>query len=382
MHPAAPRLLTDAAPMRKNTHSPGELQQELVKFFELPLDMLCIADLNGCFKRINPAWQATLGFTTEELCAAPYVDFVHPDDRDATLAEAARLTAGMDTIMFENRYRCKDGSYKWLLWHAHADFQTTLIYAVARDITERKRAEDMLKATAAELTRSNDELSQFAYVASHDLQEPLRMVASFLQLIEKRYDSVLDEDGKEYIHFAVDGAKRMQALIQDLLSLSRVQSGVRPLVPVDCAKIFRDASDNLRIAIAEADATVTCDSLPEIVGDNVQIAQLFQNLMDNAIKFRGTGAVRIHVGAVRRPGAWEFSVSDNGMGIEPQFFERVFGIFQRLQTREQLSGTGIGLAVCKKIVERHGGKIWIESEPGRGATFFFTIPDKKPGTSG
>ena len=378
MHPAASRLLTDAEPMEKKSHSAGTSRQELVKFFEMSIDMLCIAGFDGYFRQINAAWQATLGFTTEELCAVPYVEFVHPDDREATLAEAARLTEGKDTISFENRYRCKDGSYTWLRWHAHADFEAGLIYAVARDIRDRKHAEDMLKATAAELTRSNNELSQFAYIASHDLQEPLRMVASFLQLLEKRYEHVLDEDGKRFIRFAVDGAKRMQALIQDLLSLSRVQTRAHPLVPVDCAKVFRDVNDNLRIAIAEADATVTCDSLPEIVADGVQITQLFQNLIDNAIKFRGAAPVRIHVGALRRSDAWEFSVSDNGMGIEPQFFDRVFGIFQRLQTKEQVSGTGIGLAVCKKIVERHGGRIWIESEPAVGTAFFFTIPDKKP----
>ncbi len=378
MHPAPPRLLTGAEPMQETPHAAGEHRQELVKFFEMSIDMLCIADMNGWFKQLNAAWQATLGFTTGELCAVPYVEFVHPDDRDATLAEAARLKVGMDTISFENRYRCKDGSYKWLLWQAHADFQTNLIYAIARDITERKRAEDLLKATATELMRSNDELSQFAYVASHDLQEPLRMVASFLQLLEKRYERVLDEDGKKFIHFAVDGAKRMQALIQDLLSLSRVQTRARPLAPLDCAKVFRDVCENLQLVIAESNATITCDSLPEIVADNVQIAQLFQNLMDNALKFRGVEPVRIHISAVRRAGEWEFSVSDNGMGIEPQFFDRIFGIFQRLQTREELPGTGIGLAVCKKIVERHGGRIWIESEPGRGSTFFFTIPDKKP----
>ncbi len=382
MHPAASRLLTLAGPMEKKSHSAGGSRQELVKFFEMSIDMLCIADFDGYFRQLNAAWHATLGFTTEELCAVPYVDFTHPDDREATLAEAARLRVGMDTVSFENRYRRKDGSYTWLLWHAHADFDANMIYAVARDISERKRAEDVLKSTAAELTRSNNELSQFAYIASHDLQEPLRMVASFLQLLEKRYDHVLDEDGKKFIHFAVDGAKRMQALIQDLLSLSRVQTRARPLITVDCAKVFRDVNDNLQIAIAEADATVTCDSLPQIVADGVQIAQLFQNLIDNAIKFRGTAPVRIHVGAVRRPGEWEFAVSDNGVGIEPQFHERVFGIFQRLQTKEHVAGTGIGLAVCKKIVERHGGRIWIEPEPAGGSAFFFTIPDKKPEASG
>ncbi len=363
--------------MEKSPPAAALRPQELVKFFDMSIDMLCIADFDGFFRRLNPSWQRTLGHSADDLCAVPYVEFIHPDDRAATLEKAAGLTAGTDAISFQNRYRCKDGSYKWLLWQAHADFQTNLIYAVARDITERKCAEDMLKVTAAELSRSNDELSQFAYVASHDLQEPLRMVASFLQLLEKRYDTALDEDGKKFIHFAVDGAKRMQALIHDLLSLSRVQTRARPLVPTDCAKIFRDVVDNLQIAIADADGTVTCDSLPEVVADSTQLAQLFQNLIDNALKFRGTEAVRIHVGAVRRKGAWEFSVRDNGVGIEPQFFDRIFGIFQRLQVCEHLPGTGIGLAVCKKIVERHDGKIWLESEPGRGSAFFFTIPDKK-----
>ena len=368
--------------MQDSPHAAGRHQAELVKFFEMSLDMCCIADFDGYFRRLNAAWQATLGHTTEELCAVPYVDFIHPDDRASTLAEAGRLTVGMDAVSFENRYRCKDGSYRRLLWRAHADFETRLVYAIARDITERKRAEDMLKDTAAELKRSNDELSQFAYLASHDLQEPLRMVASFLQLLEKRYEGMLDADGKNFIHFAVDGAKRMQSLIHDLLSLSRVQTRAKPPVPTDCAAIFRNVMDNLQIAIAEAGATVTCDNLPVIVADSTQIAQLFQNLIDNALKFRGRDPVRIHVGAVRRNDEWEFSVSDSGIGIEPQFFDRIFGIFQRLHAGKEFPGTGIGLAVCKKIVDVHGGRIWLESNPGNGTAFFFTIPDKKPVLNG
>ena len=364
--------------MVKNLDNLGRHEEELVKFFEMSIDMLCIADFSGYFRRINAAWEATLGHTTAELCAVPYLDFVHPDDRASTLAEAARLKVGMDTVLFENRYRCGDGSYRWLRWRAHADFDAGLIYAIARDITERKRAEDMLKATAAELARSNDELSQFAHVASHDLQEPLRMVASFVQLIGKRYGGMLDDDGKKYIHFAVDGAKRMQALIQDLLALSRVQTRARPPVSTDCAKILRDVMDNLQIAIAESGATVTSDSLPVVMADSTQFAQLFQNLMDNALKFRGAEPLRIHIGAVRRADEWEFSVRDNGIGIEPKYYDRIFGIFQRLHALGEFPGTGIGLAVCKKIVERHAGRIWIESEPGGGSVFFFAIPDKKP----
>lgn len=360
----------------------GQYQEELVKFFEMSLDMLCIADADGYFRRINTAWQATLGFTTEELSAVPYVEFVHPDDRASTLAEAARLRVGMDTVSFENRYRCKDGTYKWLRWCAHADFNTGLVYAIARDITERKCAEDKLRETAAELMRSNDELSQFAYIVSHDLQEPLRMVASFLQLLEKRYEAVFDADGRKFIRFAVDGAKRMQSLIQDLLSLSRVQTQAKPATSTDCAQLFRNVMENLQIAVAEAKATVTCDRLPVIVADGTQIAQIIQNLIDNALKFRGTEAVKIHVGAIRRKDGWEFSVSDNGIGIEPEFYDRVFGIFQRLHSSAAFPGTGIGLAVCKKIVELHSGRIWVQSKPGSGATFFFAIPDKKASAAG
>ena len=368
--------------MQENPRPVPQAEEELQTFFEMSIDMLCIADFDGFFKRINAAWSATLGHSAEELSAVPYVDFVHPDDRAGTLAEAAGLKIGVDTVSFENRYRCKDGSYKWLLWRAHADFQAKLIYAVARDITDRKQAENALKTTAAELARSNDELSQFAYIASHDLQEPLRMVASFLQLIENRYASLLDPEGKTFIHFAVDGAKRMQALIQDLLALSRVQTRARPSDLTDSAKVFRDVMNDLQIAIAEAGATVTCDHLPVIMADSVQLAQLLQNLLGNALKFHGKDPVRIHVGAVRREDEWEFSVNDNGIGIEPQFFDRIFGIFQRLHTGGELPGTGIGLAVCKKIVGRHAGRIWLESELGHGTTFFFTIPDKKSPVSG
>lgn len=359
-----------------------EADEELRTFFQLSTTMLCIAGFDGYFKRINPAWKTTLGHTTEELLAKPYIDFIHPEDRASTLQEAARLRIGMETVSFENRYRCKDGSYRWLLWRAHADFQTNKIYAAARDITDRKQTEDDLKKAVAELARSNEELAQFAHIASHDLQEPIRMVASFLQLIERRYQPLLDDEGRKYIGFAVEGAKRMQTLIHALLSLSRIQTRARPAEFTDCAKVFRGVVTDLQLSIAEADATVTCDALPNLMADSVQISQLLQNLIGNALKFRGKEPVRIHVGATRTPDAWQFSVSDNGIGIEAEFFERIFGIFQRLRPENDLPGTGIGLAICKKIVERHGGRIWVTSEPGRGSVFLFTIPDKKCPTPG
>ncbi|NRF67729.1 response regulator [Aquincola sp. S2] len=231
-----------------------------------------------------------------------------------------------------------------------------------------------LQQLTAALRRSNAELEQLAYVASHDMQEPLRMVASYLQLVAQRYGDRLDADGHEFIGYAVDGAKRMQAMINDLLTLSRVSTKARPFAPTDCAKCVSTARIQLQVAIAESGATITTDTLPIVQGDPTQLLQLFQNLIANAIKFRGELAPQVHVGAQATEEGWHFSVSDNGIGIAPEHFERIFVLFQRLHGRNQYPGTGIGLALCKRIVERHGGHIWVESAPGRGSTFRFTLP--------
>ena len=241
-------------------------------------------------------------------------------------------------------------------------------------LQERKRAEEDLQNTVEELRRSNRELEQFAYVASHDLQEPLRMVASNVQLIGIRYRGKLDEKADQYIDHAVEGAKRMQQLIEALLAFSRIACGTN-FKPVDVNKVLAAAIDNLAVAIQESDAAITSDPLPIVSGDEVQLLQLFQNLLGNAIKYRRPEAPpRVHVGVVRKGSQWLFSIKDNGIGIEPQFFGKIFLIFQRLHTRKQYPGIGIGLAACKKIVECHNGNIWVESTPGEGTTFFFTIP--------
>jgi light-regulated signal transduction histidine kinase (bacteriophytochrome) len=288
-----------------------------------------------------------------------------------------------------------DGSWQGNVWHRHAsgsdylarvsiasvrnDEGTTTHYVVEySDATDAWESEQALRARTDELARSNRELEQFAYVASHDLQEPLRMVASYTQLLARRYKDKLDDDANEFISFAVDGATRMQVLINDLLKLSRVGTRGKAFAAIEADKLVDAAIANLDIAIREANAQVVREPLPKVFGDDTQLIQLFQNLIGNAIKFKKPDAVpTIRVGAVRIGRAWQFSVSDNGIGIGPEYFERIFVIFQRLHAKSEYPGTGIGLALCKKIVERHGGRIWVESQPGEGTTFHFTVPDRE-----
>src|SRR6202795_1641920 len=252
-----------------------------------------------------------------------------------------------------------------------------LVTAAIRDITERKKSEQHLLKTVGELKRSNDDLQQFAYVASHDLQEPLRMVASFTQLLAKRYKGRLDSEADEFIAYAVDGSNRMQGLIQDLLAYSRAGTNGKALHEISSEKALNEAVANLRATIQESGAVVTHDSLPAITTDDTQLVQVFQNLVGNAIKYRSAEDPRVHVSATKHGGQeWIFSVRDNGLGIDPQYFERIFVLFQRLHGREEFKGTGIGLTICKKILERLGGRIWVESQPAKGSTFYFALPEK------
>jgi len=249
------------------------------------------------------------------------------------------------------------------------------VYITFEDITETIKAHKLLNETLDELKRSNTELERFAYVASHDLQEPLRMVANFTQLLERQYKDKLDENAMEYINFAVDGAKRMQNLINDLLAYSRVHTKGEKFEDVHLDKVFDDVLFNMEIPIEENNVIITKEPLPKINADYSQMVQVFQNLISNAIKYRRQETPQIQIFSQKQDYKWQFSIKDNGIGIKPDYFEQVFQIFRRLHTHDEYKGTGIGLAITKRIIERHNGNIWVESEPGKGSTFHFTIPE-------
>lgn len=355
----------------------SEAVRRLASIVESSNDAIIGVDADGRVTSWNHAAEALYGYTAAEMLGKSVVTLL-PDgaaDRDAFLI--ARMRNGERIEHFETQRRHKDGRLVEvsLTISPIYDDAGNIVGAskIARDIGERKRAEAAAAVQAQELARSNRELEQFAYVASHDLQEPLRMVTSYTQLLARRYKAKLDGEADEFVAFIVDGVARMQALIQDLLAYSRVGSQGKPLGPVSMERVLTAVTGQLALAIADARATITHAPLPTVRGDEGQLQQLLLNLLTNALKFRGERPAQVHLGADAENGHWRLFVRDTGIGIAPQYSERIFEIFQRLHGRGQYPGTGIGLAICKKIVERHGGRIWVEPAPGGGTIFYFTL---------
>ena len=368
-------VATDMTERRRAEEALRASEEKYRELFDRSNDAIFITSRDANIIDVNPSTLELFGYTRDEAMHLNVLDVYHrAEDRARFQEEIERNGSVRD---FEVRIRKKDGTVMDCLVDAtvRSDNDGTVLgyEGLIRDITERKRAEEALQLYADELARSNADLQQFAYVASHDLQEPLRMVAGYTQLLARRYRDRLDADADEFIGYAVDGAVRMQNLINDLLAYSRVGNRGQPLEATDCNAVFDEVVANLRTAMDDSQATVARDALPTVRADKSQLVELFQNLISNAIKFHGEEPPRIHVSAGLKENGWVFSVRDNGIGIDSEYAERIFGIFQRLHTRDQYPGTGIGLAICKRIVESRGGQIWVESQPGEGSIFHFTI---------
>jgi PAS domain S-box-containing protein len=363
---------TDINDQEKLRHEVESSDDKLRSFIEAASQGILGISANGRIALVNHRTEEMFGYAREELLGQS-LEMLLPERFRA--GHAAHRDGYFTAAGMELAGRRKDGTEFPIeigLGHAKTP-EGHLAFGMVSDISERRKAADDLKRVNEELRQSYIEIEQFAHVASHDLQEPLRMVTSYLQLIERRYNDRLDEDGREFIHFAVDGARRMKALIKDLLDFSRTGTDATNRQAVDTRVLLDNALSNLKTAIDESSAQITSDPLPVVAVDPVLFTQVFQNLIANAIKFQKDTAPRIHVSVERRPREWVFSVKDNGIGIEPHHRDRIFLIFERLHTTEQYSGSGIGLAITRKIVERHGGRIWVESQPGGGSTFHFSI---------
>jgi PAS domain S-box-containing protein len=360
-----------------------KLALERERFFSMSLDMLCIAGTDGRFKRLNPAFSATLGYPTEELLSRPFLDFVHPDDAPATLAEMERLNRGESVLQFENRYRCKDGGWKWLSWKAQAVAGETVIYATAREVTAQKEAEAAnhklhaeLESRARQLEEANHELESFSYSVSHDLRAPLRHVQGYVNLLEKALGQELAERPARYLQTISAASTEMGILIDNLLDFSRMGRAELQQIHVDLNALVRDLLPRLQTIAGDRIIRWMLPELPLVAGDAAMLRQVLANLLENAVKYsRHVNPAEIEVACAGKDadGRLIIFVRDNGAGFDMRYAHKLFGVFQRLHRADEFEGTGIGLAAVRRIIARHGGRVWAEGEPGRGATFFITL---------
>ncbi len=356
----------------------GASEQKYRSLFNHSRDGIFMTSREGELVEANESLLDMFGYTAEEMIGMDVRQLYSDCSERDRFRETVESTGAVKD--YEAKFYRKEGTLIHCLLTANVrlgkDGTVVGYEGIVRDVTDQKRAEHALKDQAKALERSNSDLEHFAYIASHDLQEPLRNISTCLRILEDDHKNHLDASAAQCINYAVESAVRMKALILDLLAYSRVTTGKKSLAQVDCAQILELALNNLNCAITETGAVITHDTLPTISADNTQLLQVFQNLIQNAIKFRKDGPPQIHVSAARSKHEWIFSVKDDGIGIESQYLDRIFQISQRLHKRSEYDGTGVGLAIVKKVVERHGGRIWVESEPGAGSTFYFTIPDK------
>jgi len=323
---------------------------------------------------LNRQWMEFTGLPFEQLKDWRWQQIIHPDDLEAGVQVWRHSIATGEPLQLTSRFRRADGVYRWHLNRAramrNAAGEITLWIGSCTEIHEQKETEE-------ELRRANEDLQQFAYSASHDLQEPIRNVAVYSEIVSRRYHDRLDADGQLFLGFLQEGGRRLATLINDLLAYTRASRVELSESPVDASLALRDALAGLSEAMRESDAQVTYDSLPEVHMGEAHLQQVFQNLIGNALKYRNDAAPRIHISAAKRGTAWCFSVADNGIGIDPKYKEKIFGVFKRLHHDQRYNGTGIGLAICQRVVERYGGRIWVESKPGEGSTFYFTVPNNE-----
>jgi PAS domain S-box-containing protein len=368
----------DITKRKRMDESLKDVEVRYKALFDRSLYCVYIHYFEGRFIDANEAALNLLGYTREEIPFLNISSFLGKDQLFTAFKTIEEIKqTGSQKNPNEYKIRKKNGDSVWVETEASLIYREGKPYAIqwiARDITERKRREEELKKLSEELARSNTDLKDFAYVASHDLKKPLQSIEGFVKLLARRYKGKLDAKADEFVEYIVNGIQRMQELIKDLLEYSQVGAKEKKFKSADCSFLVDKAVSNLKAIIEESSAVVTHDRLPTIMADTSQMISLFQNLIDNAIKFRGEEAPRIHISAERKGDEWVFSIQDNGIGIDPKDSERIFGMFQRLHGSTDYPGTGIGLAICKKIVEQHGGRIWVESETGKGSTFYFTMP--------
>lgn len=366
-----------------------QIQQERDRYFELSRELICALGSDGYFKALNPAWKWTLGFSPEEMQARPFIEFIHPDDRQATEIEAAKLMQGNELIYFENRYLCKDGSWRWIAWSARAALPEGIIYGTGRDITERKLALDKIEQLnadlqnhAVQLETANKELEAFSYSVSHDLRAPLRHIDGFVKMLTKLSGDKLDERERRYLDIIADSAQRMGALIDDLLVFSRMSRAELHRSKVSIDALVHEAVNGLQPEINGRRINWNIGALPEVDADPAMLQQVWINLISNAVKYtRPRDPAEIEIGSSQsETGEHVFFVHDNGVGFEMQYAHKLFGVFQRLHRAEEFEGTGIGLANVSRIVLRHGGRVWAEGKPDAGATFYFSLPKKTTAT--